>query len=207
MSVLYALLLMVSGMASAGGHGSISWGRPSPLGDLKGSVEGGRQSELVVGGSFDPVVVGLLLRHAVHSGCNYELQAVGCAAQGPGPFIQGDLVVRTTGARVGLPTLVDADALKVGLDFSLGVVRAPLLMDEDYYAEEVVNDTWGGVRGSYHDGFMPFLGAGFVLARPLPPLVDGGSAPELFLKVETSWAGALGAQLTPSAGARVRFGD
>ena len=33
------------------------------------------------------------------------------------------------------------------------------------------------------------------------------SAPGLLLKVETSWAEALGAQLTPSVGARVRFGD
>ena len=211
MSLLLTVLLWMSTSASAGGYGSISMGRPSIAGDLKGVLEPGRQAELVVGADLDKVVVGGVLRHAVHHGCHYELQASGecgglLALGGVFP-IQGSTAVRTLGATLALPALLDAEQAKLGIDLTLGVVRAPLLMDEDYYEDEVVRDVWDGVVGSYHDSPMPFVAGGIVLARPLRPIGAATSAPELYLKVEMSLAGSLGRQITPSAGVRVRRGS
>ncbi|MBO84031.1 MAG: hypothetical protein CL927_01625 [Deltaproteobacteria bacterium] len=96
----------------------------------------------------------------IHNGCSFEEQVEGCAgAAGPGPFIQGDLRTYTIQALLEgsfYPTR------RIGLGFRAGggVLFSPLLMDEAYYTQEVVTDTWGGVSGDYHSTPHPLVMGG-----------------------------------------------
>ena len=99
----------------------------------------------------------------INNGCSYEEQVEGCAgASGPGPGIQGDLRTYT------LQALFEGSfypTRRIGLGFRAGggVLFSPLLMDEAYYQEEVVNKTWAPANipdGGYHSSPHPLVMGG-----------------------------------------------
>ena len=148
------------------------------------------------------MAIGATVRQAQMNGCSYQEQVEGCAdAPGPGPFIQGDLRLYSYGLVVGLPTLVDQPSWSLGTELVAGVARAPLLMDEAYYNEEVVAETWGGQNGGYHASPHPMATLGVVAATPLASI--DGISPEVYLKVEGAYIMNFDAMTTTSIGIRV----
>ena len=200
------VMLMLAHTAQAGGwQANTGLGLNAFQGDLKGVVFPGPQLELAAARMMGPLAIGATVRRAQMNGCSYEEQVEGCAdAGGPGPFIQGDLFLQSYGLMVGLPALVDQPSWSLGTELVAGVARAPLLMDEAYYAQEVVAETWGGQDGGYHASPHPMATLGVVAATPLASI--DGISPEVYLKVEGGYFIGLDVMTTTSIGIRVRTG-
>jgi hypothetical protein len=95
----------------------------------------------------------------INNGEDYEVQAAaGC--YNDGSCIQGDLRTYTF---VGIYEASFYPTRRIGLGLRLGggILLSPLLMDEKYYAEEVVGDgtsgAWLGNRPAVHDGPHPVV--------------------------------------------------
>ena len=87
------------------------------------------------------------LNQGIHNGCSYEEQVEGCGGSGvPGPFIQGDLRTYTFQALLEA-SIYPTRRIGIGMRAGGGVLFSPLLMDEAYYQQEVVVETWGGNDG------------------------------------------------------------
>jgi hypothetical protein len=100
------------------------------------------------------------LNQGIHNGCSYEEQVEGCAgAAGPGPFIQGDLRTYTIQALFE-GSFYPNRRIGIGFRAGGGILFSPLLMDEAYYQQEVVADTWGGQDGGYHSSPHPLVMGG-----------------------------------------------
>lgn len=125
--------------------------------DFRGFVSPGTSVALAVGRDFVDkerlsMAGELMLFQGIHNGCNYEQQAAGECAGAPGaapPLIQGDLRTYTI---AGTWEISAYPSRRVGIGFRLGggVMFSPLLMDEGYYQEDVVQDEWGGAAPNYH---------------------------------------------------------
>jgi len=96
----------------------------------------------------------------IHNGCSFEEQVEGCGGSGvPGPFIQGDLRTYTVQALFE-GSIYPTRRIGIGMRVGGGVLFSPLLMDETYYQQEVVLETWGGNDGGYHDSPHPLVMGG-----------------------------------------------
>lgn len=80
----------------------------------------------------------------IHNGMSYEEQA----AIG-GPFVQGDLRTYAFTA-VFEYSFYPSRRLGIGIRAGGGIGFSPLLMDEDYYADEVLAKTWQVSDPGYH---------------------------------------------------------
>lgn len=96
----------------------------------------------------------------IHNGCYYEQQAAdGCGTGVPGPFIQGDL--RTYTFQVLFEgSIYPTRRIGIGMRAGGGILFSPLMMDEAYFQQEVVQDTWGGNNPGYHDAPHPLVMGG-----------------------------------------------
>lgn len=95
----------------------------------------------------------------INNGLDYEEQAAGgCFTNGS--CVQGDLRTYTF---VGIyeASFYPTRRMGVGLRMGGGILLSPLLMDEKYYAAEVVGDSgggaWQGQRPSVHDSPHPVV--------------------------------------------------
>jgi hypothetical protein len=134
--------------------------------DFQGVVSPGTNVGLSVGQDFVDqerlsAAYEIGFNQGIHNGCYYEQQAApeGCAGKGPGPFIQGDLRTYTFQALLEA-SIYPNRRVGIGMRLGGGVLLSPLLMDEAYYQKEVVEDTWGGVDGGYHDAPHPLVMGG-----------------------------------------------
>lgn len=147
------------------------------LGKFNGFVNPGTFSALAVGQDFvDSEAMSLAweigFSQGVHNGCYFESQAQGLcsgnAAGRPSPYVQGD--VRTYILGAGLEaSFYPARRFGVGLAAGGGVLFAPLLMVDDFYYTDVVQDSWKDCIAndpendgcnSFHDGPHPIVRAG-----------------------------------------------
>lgn len=125
--------------------------------DFMGFVNPGTSMGLAVGRDFVDqerfsMAGELLFFQGIHNGCNYEFQASGeCpnAPGQPGPLIQGDLRTYTLGA-VWEISGYPGRRWGVGVRAGGGIMFSPLLMDEEYYLEDVVQSEWNGANPTYH---------------------------------------------------------
>lgn len=133
------------------------------LGQFSGVVNAGTSVGLAVGHDFVDqerlsMAAELSFFQGIHNGCYYEQQADGTCPNNPGvvgPFIQGDLRTYTISA-VYEVSFYPARRFGLGLRAGGGVLFSPLLMDEGYFNDEVVQ-TWGqnpGYHGVPHPAFM-----------------------------------------------------
>ena len=95
----------------------------------------------------------------INNGADYEVQAAaGCFTNGS--CIQGDLRTYTF---VGLyeASFYPTRRIGIGLRLGGGILMSPLLMDDKYYAEEVVGEgtggAWQGIRPAVHDEAHPVV--------------------------------------------------
>lgn len=137
------------------------------LGNFAGFVNAGTSVGLSVGHEFydqERLSMGVeaMFFQGIHNGCYYELQAAAeCpnAPGQPGPLIQGDLRTYTLAA-VYEVSMYPARRFGLGLRAGGGVLFSPLLMNEQYFNEEVVSDAWGGQNPGYHGAPHPVVMGG-----------------------------------------------
>jgi len=103
------------------------------------------------------------LFQGVHNGSHYENQGLeGCSASGsgPAPCVQGDLRTYTFLATLEWSAYLNR-RFGIGLRAGGGVLTSPLLMDETFYQEDVLNTEWGlSEDPGYHTGIHPLGAAG-----------------------------------------------
>jgi hypothetical protein len=137
------------------------------LGSFAGFVNPGTSVGLSVGHDFvDQEAVSmaaeLMFFQGIHNGCYYELQAEGLCPNAPGqvgPLIQGDLRTYTLAA-VYEASFYPARRFGLGIRAGGGIMFSPLLMNEDYFNEEVVVGAWGGQNPGYHGAPHPVVMGG-----------------------------------------------
>jgi hypothetical protein len=137
------------------------------LGNFAGFVSAGTSVGLSVGHEFydqEGLSMGVeaMFFQGIHNGCYYELQAAAeCpnAPGQPGPLIQGDLRTYTLAAVYEI-SIYPARRFGMGLRAGGGVLFSPLLMNEQYFNEEVVADAWGGQNPGYHGAPHPVVMGG-----------------------------------------------
>ena len=137
------------------------------LGNFSGFVNAGTSVGLSVGHEFydqETVSMGVeaMFFQGIHNGCYYELQAAGECPSAPGmagPLIQGDLRTYTL-AVVYEASYYPIRRIGIGLRAGGGVLFSPLLMNEQYFNEEVVEDAWGGQNPGYHGAPHPVVMGG-----------------------------------------------
>lgn len=138
------------------------------LGKLNGFVNAGTYSSLFVGQDFvDSESMSLAwelgFSQGVHNGCYYEYQAQGlCNGNAKGkasPYIQGDVRTYIVGGSIEA-SFYPARRFGVGVNAGGGVLFSPLLVEEEFYYSDIVQDSWGGVDGGFHDGPHPIVHAG-----------------------------------------------
>jgi len=133
------------------------------LGKFRGWLSPGSEITMSVGRDFinherNSMAWEVGFSQGVHNGKQYELQIQeggACIdAGGAAPCIQGDL---RTYALTGVLewSAYPNRRFGIGLRAGGGVMFSPLLMDADYYASDVVADSWGGVDPGYHHGPHP----------------------------------------------------
>lgn len=150
-----------------GTYAKASVGAAAYLLDFAGFINAGTATGLSVGRDFVDqerlsVAGEVLFLQGIHNGCYYEFQAEGLCPNAPGqqgPLIQGDLRTYTFAA-VGEVSLYPTRRIGIGFRAGGGILFSPLLMDEQYYNEDVVVGAWGGVQGGYHDSPHPAIIAG-----------------------------------------------
>ena len=100
---------------------------------------------------------GPLLQMDIHNGTYYDLQAqMGCIDLGT--CVQGDSYIFSTGLHVEVSTDL-SEKRRIVSHADLAVRKMPLLMDEEFYSDEVVK-TWGGYASTRHGSFFPGAAAG-----------------------------------------------
>jgi len=137
------------------------------LGKFAGFVNGGTSVGLSVGHEFydqERLSMGVeaMFFQGIHNGCYYELQAAGeCpgALGQPGPLVQGDLRTYTLAA-VYEASMYPVRRLGIGVRAGGGILFSPLLMEEQYFNEEVVSDAWGDQNPGYHGAPHPVVMGG-----------------------------------------------
>lgn len=139
------------------------------LGKLSGFVNPGTFSSLSVGQDFvDTESMSLAwevgFSQGVHNGCYFEAQAqLACTGNKGGtvlsPFIQGDVRSYILGAGLEA-SFYPARRFGVGITAGGGVLFSPLLMIEEFYYTDVVQKSWGGQDGGFHEGPHPIVRAG-----------------------------------------------
>ena len=95
----------------------------------------------------------------IHNGCYYDLQASGeCpgAPGQPGPLIQGDLRTYTLAAVYEASTY-PGRRFGIGVRAGGGILFSPLLMNEEYFNDEVVVEAWDGANPGYHGSPHPVV--------------------------------------------------
>lgn len=128
------------------------------LGSFSGVVNAGTSLGLAVGQDFidqekSSMAWEIAFFQGIHNGAHYEEQAqTGCFERGT--CIQGDLRTYTFAGLIEY-SLYPNRRIGIGIRAGGGVLLSPLLMDEGYYLDEVVQDSWQGVRPTYHDGPHP----------------------------------------------------
>ena len=92
----------------------------------------------------------------VHNGLYYDMQAAdGCAAMGT--CVQGDLrtfILQASAEASWYPIR----RIGIGVRAGAGLMIVPLLMNQEYYLQEVVRE-WGGIESQVHSSPHP-LGMG-----------------------------------------------
>ena len=100
----------------------------------------------------------LQLSQGIHNGTYYQTQAdQGCVAQGN--CIQGDLRTYTFAGSLEWSTYPNR-RFGVGIRGGAGLLLSPLLMDPDYYQQEVVGGAWGGFDPGVHGVPHPIVMGG-----------------------------------------------
>ena len=142
------------------------------LGSFSGFVNAGTSLGLAVGSDFvdqekTSLAWELMFFQGIHNGTNYQVQGdMGCGAGAP--CVQGDLRTYTFAAALEWSTY-PSRRFCIGLRGGAGLMLSPLLMDEEYYLNEVVGKEWGGYNPDFH--FSPH------------PLVMGGPTFEYYTKL------------------------
>lgn len=202
MTPIVGLLL---GTAQAGGVGAaiqLGTSRFAGSGELVGFLDPGVSTELALTLPVGGVEVGVNGALAHHNGCYYELQADGeCpnAPGQPGPLIQGDVRLWSVGPTVVAPEVARIGPAVLSTSGTVQVVSMPLLMDEDYYGQEVVEESWGGQDPGWHDGL--YYGAKAQVDIGLPVALES-TAPIVFLGTSVAWTTRLGLSYAPVLGIR-----
>ena len=134
------------------------------LGQFASTVSAGTSVGMSFGGDFidqktHSMAWEVAFFQGINNGAHYEDQAAaGCAQQGN--CIQGDLrtyIFLGLGEASWYPTR----RVGVGIRAGVGILISPLLIDEKYYQEAVVQDTWGlGAAPTYHDVMHPVVVGG-----------------------------------------------
>ena len=183
------VLAMFLGTAHAGGLGvSLAVGASQFLGNFSGFVNTGQHTDLSVTTRLGPVEVGLNTAMSIHNGCYYEVQSAGeCpgAPGTPGPLVQGDSRVFSVGPTVLAPDVARLGPALLGVSGAAQITTMPLLMDEQYFNEEVVEDAWGGQNPGYHGIPRP---SGKVQVDLGLPISEERGAPVVFLGASASYA-------------------
>lgn len=148
------------------------------LGTFSGYVNPGTSLGLAFGSDFvdqesSSMAWELMFFQGIHNGTHYDIQAdVGC---GIAPCVQGDLRTYTFAAALEY-SIYPNRRFGIGLRAGAGLMLSPLLMEEDYYLEEVVGKSWDGYNPSFH--FDPH------------PVVLGGPTFEYYTKLSHFSVGA-----------------
>jgi hypothetical protein len=137
------------------------------LGNFLGFVNPGISLGLSVGRDFVDkermsMAGELLFFQGIHNGCNYEYQASAeCPNKPgvPGPLLQGDLRTYTL---AGVWEISAYPSRRMGIGFRAGggILLSPLLMNEQYYLDDVVAGEWGGAQPAYHTTPHPVVMGG-----------------------------------------------
>ena len=140
---------------------------------------------------------------SLHNGADYEQQgAAGCFEIGN--CIQGDTRFHKLGLG-GRVRTVEAKTMDVYGRVIAGVGFAPLLMDEKYFAAEVVGDSssgaWQGNRPAVHDKYHPIAGAGIYVS-----IGDFGSGVAPYMAFDAIFSPALGLSPELLVGFSYQFG-
>jgi len=135
--------------------------------DFAGFVNAGTSMGLAVGRDFVDkerlsMAGELMFFQGIHNGCYYESQINGECPNKPGaqgPLLQGDLRTYTL---AGVWEVSGYPGRRVGIGFRAGggIMFSPLLMDEEFYNEDVVQDAWGGANPGYHSTPHPVVMGG-----------------------------------------------
>jgi len=134
------------------------------LGQFAGTVSPGTSVGMSFGGEFiDQKTISMAWEVAffqgINNGAHYEDQAAnGCAQLGT--CIQGDLRTYSF-LGMGEASWYPTRRIGIGLRAGVGILISPLLIDEKYYNEAVVQDAWGlSAPPSYHEGAHPVVVGG-----------------------------------------------
>jgi TolB-like protein len=147
-------------------------------------LESGSTARLEAGRSVDGLGYGIFVQGTMYNGTHFMEQAeAGCFTQGT--CVQGDTRVLKMGG-LARYTVVD-QAVRVIAQGAGGVATMPLLMDEKYFQEDVVNEAWQGNRPAVHDELHYFTNVGILVEYPME---GTGVAPQL--AVETSYITGFG---------------
>ncbi len=128
--------------------------------DFSGYVNAGTSLGLAFGQDFvdqekSSVAWELMFFQGIHNGTHYDTQAAaGCGAGAP--CVQGDLRTYTFAAAIEASTYPNR-RFGIGLRAGAGLLLSPLLMDNEYYLEEVVSKSWGGYNPSFHSDPHPVV--------------------------------------------------
>jgi len=142
----------------------------------------------------------VFLHSSIHNGSHFEEQgAAGCFENGS--CIQGDTRFQKLGG--GSRTrLVDATRIDVYGRVLGGVAITPLLMDNQAYEEEVVEEAWQGQRSSVHDQVHPFAGVGVYM-----DIGNFGTGIAPYLAVDSAYLLGVGLTTEVLAGFSYQFGQ
>jgi hypothetical protein len=129
------------------------------LGQFAGVVNPGTMVALGVGQDFldqerQSAAWEVGFNQGIHNGQSYEEQA----AVG-GPFVQGDLRTYAFTA-VFEYSFYPSRRVGLGIRAGGGIGFSPLLMEDGYYADEVLGKTWGGIADPGYHGTPHPMGIG-----------------------------------------------
>jgi hypothetical protein len=126
------------------------------LGNFRGLVKPGTSMALSVGQDFldyEKMSMGweLSFFQGINNGVSYDMN--------PGPYyVQGDVRTYMIAGTIEWSTYISR-RIGIGLRAGGGMLYSPLLMDEQYYAEEVLT-TWGVEDPGYHGNPHPVVMGG-----------------------------------------------
>ena len=158
------LLALLCGSAQADiiftGHVS----RTQPTSTFTDSIQPGLSVDTRVGINLSRLHLGISLNASFHDGLYYRTQAdVGCAQLGT--CIQGDIQMSSIGPFAGI-LLGNQKNIHFIPYAALQLTSIPLLMDEEYYAQQVVQE-WDGIESSIHTSPLPNLRIGADILFPI----------------------------------------
>jgi hypothetical protein len=134
------------------------------LGQFAGTVSPGTSVGMSVGGEFidqktHSMAWEVAFFQGINNGAHYEEQAAqGCAQRGS--CMQGDLRTYSF-LGMGEASWYPTRRIGVGARAGVGIMISPLLIDENYYLETVVQDAWGLAEPPpYHETVHPVVVGG-----------------------------------------------